>query len=99
MSNGYLLAAESDIAAAHEIADGFGLDVISADTVGDQETIGAALTTAANVGLILSAAAAQDEAFVALLQALAQKLPRAQLILVEADARAAFALLQAQARR
>jgi hypothetical protein len=93
MSNGYLLAAEADIEAAREIGDGFGLDVIGAGAIGDHEAIGAALAGAANVGLVLSTAAAQDEAFVALLQSLAQRLPRAQLILVEPEARGAFSFL------
>lgn len=93
MSNGYLLAAESDIETARAIADGFGLDVISAGSIADRETTGAALAAAPNVGLILSAAAAQDEAYVTLLQSLAQRLERAQLILIEPNARDAFSFL------
>ena len=95
MSNGYLVAAAADLAAAHEIADGFELDVIDASSVHDQQTTSAALAGAANVGLLLSNDAARDEAFVALLGSLATQLERAQLILVTEDARAAFAFLPA----
>jgi hypothetical protein len=93
MSNGYLLAAAADLAAAHEIAEGFNLDVIDASSVGDQQATSAALAAAANVGLILSEDAARDETFVALLGGLAARLERAQLILVTPDARAAFGFL------
>ena len=93
MSNGYLVAAAADLSAAHEIADGFGLDVIDASSVHDQATTSGALAGAANVGLLLSTEAARDEAFVALLTSLATQIERAQLILVTADARAAFAFL------
>jgi len=93
MSNGYLVAASADAATAHEIGDGFGLDVIEADTIGDVETVGGALAQAANVGLLLSSAAADEPAFVALLQALAPRLSRAQIILVDSEAREKFAFL------
>ncbi|MEQ1707213.1 MAG: toll/interleukin-1 receptor domain-containing protein [Terricaulis sp.] len=93
MSNGYLAAFGADIEAAREVAEGFGLDFIDASTINDPETAVAALAEAANVGLVLSLAAAQDAAFVTLLQALAQRLARAQLILAEPEARAAFAFL------
>ncbi|HET9231936.1 MAG TPA: toll/interleukin-1 receptor domain-containing protein [Vitreimonas sp.] len=93
MSNGFLVAAAADLSAAHEIADGFGLDVIDASSVHDQQTTSTALAGAANVGLLLSAEAARDEAFVALLGSLATQLERAQLILVTGDARAAFTFL------
>jgi len=93
MSNGYLVAAAADLAAAHEIADGFGLDVIDASSVHDQQATSAALAGAANVGLILSEAAARDEAFLALLGGLATQLERAQLILVTPEARGAFTFL------
>lgn len=93
MSNGYLVAAAADLSAAHEIADGFGLDVIDASSVHDQSTTSAALADAANVGLLLSTEAARDEAFVALLRSLATQRQTAQLILVTGDARAAFSFL------
>jgi hypothetical protein len=93
MSNGYLVAAAADLAAAHEIADGFGLDVIDASSVHDQETTSTALAAAANVGLLLSNEAAKDQSFVALLASLSGRLERAQLILVTGDARSAFASL------
>lgn len=93
MSNGYLVAAVADLAAAHEIADGFGLDVIDASAVHDRQTTSAALAGAANVGFMLSDAAAQDEAFVALLQNLATQSMRVQLILVTPEARGAFGFL------
>ena len=93
MSNGYLLAAGDDVAAAHEISDGFGLDVIDAGSIDNPDTAGSALAAAANVGLLISSASANDEKFVALLRALAQHLQRAQLILVDADARAALPFL------
>ncbi len=93
MSNGYLVAARSDVAAAHEISGGFGLDVIDAATIDDPDTAASALAAAANVGLLISSASAGDEKFVAVLRAIAQHLPRAQLILVDASARAAFPFL------
>lgn len=93
MSNGYLAAAAADLEAAHEIADGFGLDVIGTETIGDPATAAAALSGAANLGLLLSAAAAHDAAFVSLLRAVAARSQGAQLILVEPEARAAFSFL------
>ncbi len=93
MSNGYLAAAAADLTLAHEIGEGFGLDVINASAVRDRQTVGAALAEAANVGVILSLAAAHDQTFVTLLAAVAPRLARAQLILVEPEARAAFAFL------
>ena len=93
MSNGYLAAIGADIEAAREVAAGFGLDFIDASTVSDPEAVATALAGAANVGIVLSLAAAQDGAFVTLLQALAQRVARAQLILAEPHARAAFAFL------
>jgi hypothetical protein len=95
MSNGYLVAAVADLAAAHEIAAGFGLDVIDTGYVNDPQTTGGALAAAANVGLILSEAAARDDVFVALLGSLATRLARAQLILVTPQARTVFAFLPA----
>jgi hypothetical protein len=95
MSNGYLVAAAADLAAAHEIADGFGLDVIDASSVHDQQTTGAALASAENVGVIISNEAARDAAFVALLSALTTQRQQAQLILVTGDARPAFPSLPA----
>jgi len=93
MSNGYLVAAAADLAAALEIADGFGLDVIDASTVRDQQATSSALANAANVGVLLSNEAAQDEAFVALLRSVAALRPNVQLILVTGDARSAFSFL------
>jgi hypothetical protein len=93
MSNGYLLAAEADLAAAHEIADAFGLDVIAADTVGSPENTATALAAAANVGILLSLAAAEDEPFVALMRSLPAALRSAQLILAVPEARARFEFL------
>jgi hypothetical protein len=93
MSNGYLIAAGPDLVAAHEISDGFGLDVIDPASVGDIEAAGPALAAAANLGVLLSTAGAADSAFVALLQSAAAHAQRAQLILVDADARAAFPFL------
>ncbi len=95
MSNGYLVAAAADLSAAHDIAEGFGLDVIDASSVHDQQTTSAALAGAANVGVLLSAEAARDEAFVALIASLATQRESAQLILVTPDARGAFAFLPA----
>jgi hypothetical protein len=93
MSNGYLVAAEADIDAAREIGDGFELDVIDLRTVENQDAVAAALIKAANVGLLLSDAATRDAAFFALLQALALRLPQAQLILVDTDALSHFGFL------
>jgi TIR domain len=93
MSNGYLVAAEADLADAHEIGAGFGLEVVDSADFDTAEAVAAALAGAPNVGLILSVAAGQSAGYVGLLQILAQHLPRAQLILVEPGAGAAFAFL------
>ncbi len=93
MSNGYLIAANADLAQAHEIADGFGLDVIDASDITDADGAAAALADAANVGLLLSNAAANDANYVALLRVVGARVLRAQVILVDADARDAFSFL------
>lgn len=95
MSNGYLVAADADLAAAHDIGDGFGLDVIDASAVGDREAVAAALARAANVGVLVSDAAARSEAFVTLLRLLTTQLANAQLIVIEDSARAALPFLPA----
>ena len=81
MSVGYIVAAEADIGSAREIADGFDLELIGAGAIGDHAATAAALARAANVGLVLSPAAAADPSFSALLRALATQLGTAQLIL------------------
>jgi hypothetical protein len=91
MANGYIVAAEADIAAARVIAEGFDLEVISAGAVGEAAV--ADLAGASNVGFVLSAAAAEDANFTALAQTLVGKLETAQLILVAPEARAAFPYL------
>lgn len=93
MSNGYLVAADADLETARLLADGFGLDLIESSSVGDPQTVAAALTAASNVGVVVSAAAAQEATFVALLEAIAQRVGRAQLILAQPDARAPFPFL------
>ncbi len=93
MSNGYLIAAGNEVAAAHEISDGFGLDVIDVASIDDPDTAASALAAAANVGLVISAASVRDTKFVAVLRALAQHLERAQLILADAEARSALPFL------
>jgi hypothetical protein len=93
MSNGYLLAAEADIAAAREMAAGFGLETIDANTLGSQQAAAAALAGADNVGIVISHAATRDAAFVALTLALSTSLRTAQIIVVEASAREAFPFL------
>ena len=95
MSNGFLVAASADAGAVREIGDGFGLIVIDAATIADVESAIAELSNAANVGLVLSHAAANDVHFVAFAQALGARLQRAQLIVAEPDARAKFAFLPA----
>ena len=45
MSNGYLVAAAADVAAAHDIGEGFGLDVIDASAVGDHDATATASPT------------------------------------------------------
>jgi hypothetical protein len=95
MSNGYLLAAEADIAAAREMGAGFGLETIGANSLGAQPAAVAALAEAANVGIVISHAATRDAAFVALVLALSTSLRTAQVIVVEADAREAFPFLPA----
>ena len=92
MSNGYIVAAEADIADVREIADALGLDLIGAGDISDHAATGAALASAASVGLVLSTAAAQDASFTALVRSLATQLPTALLILVTPEARGAFDL-------
>jgi hypothetical protein len=96
LSNGYLLAARPDLAAAHEISVGFGLEVIDAATVSDPAALGEMLAGAANVGLLISVAAAQDHRFVALMRALGARLQTPQLILADQSAYAPFSFLPAQ---
>lgn len=96
MSNGFLVAAAADAGAVREIGDGFGLTVINADAIINVETAVTELSNAANVGLVLSNAAAADARFVAFAQTLGARLPRAQIILVDADARDKFAFLPTQ---
>jgi hypothetical protein len=93
MSNGYLVAAEADIEAAREIGDGFSLAVLDIGAARDPGAVAATLANADNVGLLLSKSSTRDAAFFGLLQSLAQKLPRAQLILVEPDAISGFGFL------
>lgn len=95
MSNGYIVAAAADIEAGREIAAGFGLDLLAIAAAADAEAATVALANAANIGLLLSEAAARNESFVGLMQALSQKLGQAQLIVASAEARAAFAYLPA----
>ncbi|MCR6646105.1 MAG: TIR domain-containing protein [Terricaulis sp.] len=95
MSNGYLLAARADLAAAHEISTGFGLDVIDAATVTDARVLGDALAAAANVGILLSSQAGADANYVALLRLLSGRLPGPQLILIDRGAHTPFAFLPA----
>jgi hypothetical protein len=95
MSNNYVLAANADRAVAQEVAQGFGLDLLDPAAIGDRDAAVAALAGAANLGLVISRASPGDTHFVALLQALAAAAPRAQLIAVDADARAAFPFLPA----
>lgn len=91
MSNGYLIAAEADRAAAYDLADGFGLEPLTSSVASAHDA--AAIASAANVGIVLSLGAAQDAAFTTLVRALASQLRAAQLILIEPEARAAFAFL------
>ena len=84
-----------DLATLDDIAQGFGLDIIAAHAITDREAVGAALAGAPNIGVVLSVAAAREDAFVALLQVLAGRLKTAQLILIEPDALRAFAFLPA----
>ena len=93
MSNGFLLAAETDLPGLDDIASGFGLEAVGAHTLGPHQTTAAAMQGAANVGIVLSQAATRDAAFVALLHVLANSLRSAQLILAEPGAREAFAFL------
>lgn len=93
MSNGFLLAANADLADLREIADGFGLDAVSAQAFSTDEAAAAAMQGASNVGIVLTHAAAQDTTYIGLLQVLARTLRTAQLILVEPDIRKGFAFL------
>ncbi len=93
MSNGYLLAAEADLPGLQDVAGGFGLDAVSAHTLGSLDATATAMQGAANVGIVLSQAATRDASFIALLHVLARSLRSAQLILAEPDARAGFGFL------
>ncbi|MFN3463284.1 MAG: TIR domain-containing protein [Terricaulis sp.] len=93
MSNGYLLAADTDLPGLGDIASGFGLEAVGAHTLGPHQATAAAMQGAANVGIVLSDASTRDAAFVALLHVLANALRSAQLILAEPGAREAFAFL------
>jgi hypothetical protein len=95
MSNGYLIAVEADLEAAHAIGEGFGLEVLDVRTVHDREATAAALSSAANLGVLVSAASASDETFVALIRILAERVGAAQLITIDADPFAAFPFLPA----
>ncbi len=92
-SNGYLVAATADFSIANEICEGFHLAFMDPTSVDDFEAAGAVLAAANNVGLLLSSNSASDPSFMALARSAAQRLRRAQLILVGAYARAAFAFL------
>lgn len=91
MPNGYLIAAGADLAAARELAEGFELDVLEFAALGDGAV--SLLASAQNVGVLLSFAATRDAAFFALVQKLSLKLPRAQLIVVDANAVQMFGFL------
>ena len=93
MSNGYVIAASADIETAEEIGEGFDLAPIEAQPIDEPEAVGAALAGAANIGILLSAAAAADEDFMTLVRFAAQHIARAQLIAVDESARATFAFL------
>jgi len=96
MSNGYLVAAEADVSIAHEIGEGFGLDVIDAASVHDVESVAAALARASNVGILVSAAAAADERFMSFVRGLAERLQNVQLIQVGDAPPTAFSFLPTQ---
>lgn len=96
MSNGYLVAAWPDLAAARDISVGFGLDVIDAGTVPDPHALADMLVRASNVGLLISATAAQDSRFVALMRVLGARLATPQLILADKNAHAPFSFLPQQ---
>lgn len=96
MSNGYLVTSSADLAVAREIGEGFGLDVVDAAVIGDHGAFAGALAAAPNVGLLISAAASIDDAFVSLLRSATLRLQSAQIILADEDARAAFAFLPHQ---
>jgi hypothetical protein len=93
MSNGYILAVEADLSVAYEVAEGFGLDVVGARSVGNRGATMSDLANADNVGVILSATAAQDDVFVSIMRSLATTRRSAQLILATPEVRAAFAFL------
>jgi TIR domain-containing protein len=88
MSNGYLVAARADLAAARELGEGFELEVLELAAAGEGAI--PTLAAAANVGILLSVAGTRDGVFYALVQKLSLQLPRAQLILVDAEAQAMF---------
>ncbi|MBL8544941.1 MAG: toll/interleukin-1 receptor domain-containing protein [Hyphomonadaceae bacterium] len=93
MSNGFLLAAQADLPDLHDIASGFGLEAVSAQSFGTDEAAATAMQSAANVGIVLTAAATRDANYIALLQVLSRTLRSAQLILADPDVRAAFGFL------
>lgn len=93
MSNGFLLAAHADLPDLREIADGFGLDVVSPQTFSTDAAAAAAMQGAANVGIVLTHAATRDTIYVGLLQMLSRTLRSAQLILEDPSIRQSFAFL------
>jgi len=93
MSNGFLVASAADLDAAHEIAEGFGLDVLASNAIPDTNAAVEALIAAPNVGVLISTTAANDAFYVSFLQLVAQRVLRAQLIVAEEDARERFAFL------
>lgn len=93
MTNGWLIAAAADGELGAELAAGFELDLMRPGPPEEREAVLARLAAAANVGVLVSRAAARDDAFVALVRLLAGRRASAQLILAEPEARALFPFL------
>ncbi len=93
MTNGWLIAAAADGALGAELAAGFELELMRPGPPEEREAALAQLAEAANVGVLVSNLAANDDAFVALVRLLAGRRADAQIILAEPEARALFPFL------
>jgi|CXWL01.1.fsa_nt_gi outer membrane biosynthesis protein TonB len=89
MSNGWLIAADADAEVGAELAAGFELSLVRPGPQDTHATALAGLSEAANVGVLMSNAAARDPDFVALVRLLASQ-RGAQIILAEPEARGLF---------
>ncbi|MBL8537896.1 MAG: toll/interleukin-1 receptor domain-containing protein [Hyphomonadaceae bacterium] len=94
MANGLIIASTADRGTAIALAPGYDLEF--REITGDQAALLADLAAAPGVCIVVSAAAAQDEPFMALARQLPAVLQRVQLVVVEAEARALFDFFPAE---